>query len=126
GRGVLVASARSSYYLTQYRRSLANHANLNVDHTLVEVQPWSKAESLEYLRARGVPGSAVSKISERDWEILGVPFFAKAFSAWFENAEGDVALPKIFDIVVDQYLDREASKLRDPNSGELLNPLELR
>ncbi|HEY9500302.1 MAG TPA: hypothetical protein VIR01_01590, partial [Pyrinomonadaceae bacterium] len=40
GRGVLVASARSSYYLTQYRRSLASHANLNVDHTLVEVQPW--------------------------------------------------------------------------------------
>lgn len=126
GRGVLVASARSSYYLTQYRRSLANHANLNVDHTLVEVQPWSKVESSDYLRKRGVPDTAIAKISERDWAILGLPFFAKAFSAWFENSDSDVALPQIFDIVVEQYLDREASKLRDPNSGELLSPLELK
>src|SRR5690606_19997123 len=96
------------------------------DHTLVEVQPWSKTESSTYLRERGVPSSAISKISERDWIILGVPFFAKAFSAWFESAGSGASLPQIFDIVVDQYLDREASKLRDPSSGELLSPLELR
>lgn len=126
GRGVLVASARSSYYLTQYRRSLANHANLNVDHTLIEVQPWSRSEAADYLRERGVPSNAIAKIRERDWAILGVPFFAKAFSAWFDKAQYNLALPRIFDIVVDQYLDRESSKLRDPVNGELLTPLELK
>ena len=126
GRGVLVASARSSYYLTQYRRSLANHVNLNVDHTLIEVQPWSRLEASRYLQERGVPSSAIEKIRERDWAILGVPFFAKAFSAWFDKAQHDLALPKIFDIVVDQYLDRESSKLRDPVNGELLTSSELK
>jgi len=126
GRGVLVASARSSYYLTQYRRSLANHANLNVDHTLIEVQPWTRSEAADYLRERGVPASALARIRERDWAILGVPFFAKAFSAWFDKTQHDLAPPRIFDIVVDQYMDRESSKLRDPINGELLTPSELK
>jgi hypothetical protein len=78
------------------------------------------------LRERGVPQSAIVKIRERDWPILGVPFFAKAFSAWFEKAKHKQEMPRIFDIVVDQYLNRESSKLRDPVSGELLTPSELK
>lgn len=126
GRGVLVASARSSYYLTQYRQSLAQNSGLNVDHTLVEVQPWTKEQSEKYLRERKVPTDAILTIGEQDWKILGIPFFAKAFSAWFESGVTDGTLPKIFDIVVDQYLDRESSKLTDPAQGELLNAQELR
>lgn len=127
GRGVLVASARSSYYLTQYRRSLAQAANLNVDHTLAELQPWSKIDSEKYLREMGVTSAIIAGIRDRDWNILSVPFFAKAFAAWLARAqETGQMLLSIYEIVVEQYLEREARKLTDPNAGPLLNAEELR
>lgn len=126
GKGVLVASARSSYYLTQYRRSLASHKNLNVDHTLVEVQAWDKADASNYLNQRKVPTSVISSLTSRDWELLSVPFFSKAFAAWLEASSTANSAPKIFDIVTSQYLDREAKKLRDPLRGELLTKDELK
>lgn len=125
GRGVLVASARSSYYLTQYRRSLESNTSLNVDHTLVELQPWTKQDATDYLLQRSVPKKSLSTLTEGDWKVLGVPFFSKAFAAWFEGDHKQDEAPLIFDIVVNQYLAREASKLRDPQIGELLNPAEL-
>lgn len=127
GRGVLVASARSSYYLTQYRRSLAQAVNLNVDHTLAELQPWPKAASEAYLREMGVTSTIIADIRDRDWNILSVPFFAKAFAAWLARAQGTGRTRlSIYEIVVEQYLEREARKLTDPNLGPLLNAEELR
>ena len=127
GRGVLVASARSSYYLTQYRRSLAQAVNLNVDHTLAELQPWSRAASEAYLREMGVTSTIIAGIKDRDWSILSVPFFAKAFAAWLARAQGTgQTLLSIYEIVVEQYLEREARKLTDPNAGQLLTAAELR
>lgn len=127
GRGVLVASARSSYYLTQYRRSLAQATHLNVDHTLAELQPWSKSASDAYLREMDVPSKIINSIKDRDWKILSVPFFAKAFAAWISREhEAAQSMPSIYEVVVEQYLDREAQKLADPNAGSLLTSLELR
>lgn len=127
GRGVLVASARSSYYLTQYRRSLAQATHLNVDHTLAELQPWSKSASEAYLDEMGVPKATLTAIRERDWKILSVPFFAKAFAAWVSRQEvSDTSIPSMYEVVVEQYLDREARKLTDPNVGALLTSSELR
>jgi len=127
GRGVLVASARSSYYLTQYRRSLAQATHLNVDHTLVELQPWSKEEARRYLESMGASESTLRSVKEREWPVLSVPFFAKAFAAWLDRQSGtDDILLSIYEIVVEQYLEREALKLRDPNAGELLSASELR
>lgn len=127
GRGVLVASARSSYYLTQYRRSLAKATDLNVDHILAELQPWSRSASETYLREMGVPPEIIGDIKDRDWKILSVPFFAKAFSAWLARADGaEQTRPSIYDIVINQYLTRESFKLTDPNIGSLLNVQELR
>lgn len=126
GRGVLVASARSSYYLTQYRRSLAQATSLNVDHTLVELQPWSKQASIAYLRAMGISQSIITDIKDRDWHILSVPFFAKAYAAWLgRTPEERQENLSIYEIVVEQYLEREAKKLTDPNAGQLLTANEL-
>lgn len=126
GRGVLVASARSSYYLTQYRRSLAEMRDINVDHTLIELQSWSRNETERYLLDSGMPPGALKKLEDRDWDILSIPFFSKAFSAWFEKHERkNDAIPSIFDIVVEQYLGRESLKLKDPHQGVLLSPAEL-
>jgi len=127
GRGVLVASARSSYYLTQYRKSLAQATHLNVDHTLLELQLWSKAEASRYLIAMGADEETLRSVKDREWPVLSVPFFAKAFAAWLERQEvSDEVIPSVYEIVIEQYLEREALKLKDPNAGELLSSDELR
>lgn len=127
GRGVLVASARSSYYLAQYRKSLSETTGVNADHTLLEIQPWARDDILDYLRRFGVPDEVSSNLQARDWRLLGVPFFAKAFAQWSEGSgHKSDGQRSIFDIVVDQYLARESQKLVDPNRGPLLNPEELR
>lgn len=127
GKGVVVASARSSYYLTQYRRSLANSTGLNVEHTLIELQPWSRAEAEKFLRDMGTPEGTATGLSERDWRLLGIPFFAKAFAAWRQTHSGLQGNQPLFEIVVGQYLDREASKLKDEHHGApLLDLAELR
>ncbi|WP_152541542.1 NACHT domain-containing protein [Xanthomonas arboricola] len=127
GKGVLVASARSSYYLTQYRKSLAQATHLNVDHTLVELQPWSKTESKRYLQSMGATEATLRSVKEREWPVLSVPFFAKAFAAWLERqSTSEAFLPSVYEIVIEQYLEREAMKLKDPNAGELLSANELR
>lgn len=127
GRGVLVASARSSYYLTQYRRSLAKAGDLNVDHTLVELQPWTRSESEAYLANMGVGAGVLKSIKNSDWSVLRIPFFAKALAAWVDvNAGESRPVPSMFDIVVEQFLNREAVKLHDPSVGELLTASELR
>lgn len=123
GRGVLVASARSSYYLTQYRRSLAETKDINVDHTLLELQPWTKEETLKYLNDSGVSACYLDKLKEKDWNILSVPFFSKAYSAWCGvNPERNQS---IFEIVATQYLERESMKLVDVNKNKLMSTEEL-
>lgn len=127
GRGVLVASARSSYYLAQYRKSLSETTGVNADHTLLELQPWSKHDVLDYLQRSGVPEDVWLNLRVRDWRLLGVPFFAKAFAKWSEGrGHKSDGQQSIFDIVVEQYLARESQKLVDPNRGPLFNPDELR
>lgn len=127
GRGVLVASARSSYYLAQYRKSLSETTGVNADHTLLELQPWSRPEVLDYLQRSGVPEDVCVNLQARDWRLLGVPFFAKAFAQWSESSgHRSDGQRSIFDIVVEQYLARESQKLVDPNRGPLFNPEELR
>lgn len=127
GKGVIVASARSSYYLTQYQQSLANAAGLSVEHTLIELQPWSRTEAEKFLGDTGASPATLTGLSERDWRLLGIPFFAKAFSAWQQNRTARPGNQPLFEIVVGQYLEREASKLKDDLRGvPLLGQAELR
>src|SRR5690606_788660 len=54
GRGVIVVSARSSYYLNQYRSSLKLNQNLAVEHRVAEFQRWSDPQIKEFVEAHGL------------------------------------------------------------------------
>lgn len=124
GRGVIIASARSSYYLAQYRRSLSETTGVAVDHTRAALQPLELEDCKQYLRASGVPSSVLNRFQRRDWELLRLPFFAKAFIASYKEQASVQA--SIVDIVVERFLTRESLKLADPNQGPLMSPPELR
>lgn len=126
GRGVLIASARSTYYMTRYRRSLSETTDLNVEHTVANIQPWTRSDTRTFLGSYDVQDADLADLSERDWKLLSIPFFAKAFATWCISR--NASHPKqggIFQVVVEQYLERESTKILDQNNIPILTGPEL-
>lgn len=126
GRGVMIASARSAYYMTRYRRSLSETTDLNVEHTIANIQPWSRDSTITFLQSYGVESPTLSGLSSRDWRLLAIPFFAKAFATWCSGRSlTDGAPSGIFQVVIKQYLERESKKILDQNNVPVLSTEEL-
>ncbi|MDN5851245.1 MAG: hypothetical protein L0K86_00100 [Actinomycetia bacterium] len=130
GRGVVVVSARSSYYLGQYRSNLnrlSGEDALAVRHRIAEVQRWTDAEVHEYLADLHVPIERVYALSAPDRKLLGLPFFARAFTEMCRSGEPVQPGSSLADRLIDTYLDRESAKLDTASSGNpLLDHEELR
>ncbi|WP_189920180.1 NACHT domain-containing protein [Kitasatospora xanthocidica] len=120
GRGVLVVSARSSYYENQFRESLrkADQDHATVHHQIAEMQKWRRGEIRSFLTENGVPASRLSGISSEDWELLGLPFFARSFVELVRQG-GDLpgSSSDLMGHLVESYLVREENKLRDPSNS---------
>ncbi|MBV7457494.1 hypothetical protein KW843_23680 [Acidovorax sp. sif1233] len=126
GRGVMIASARSAYYMTRYRRSLSETTDLNVEHTIANIQPWSRNSTITFLQSYGVESHTFSDLGERDWRLLAIPFFAKAFATWCGGRSLTSGAPGgIFQVVVEQYLERESKKILNQNNVPVLSTREL-
>jgi len=126
GRGVMIASARSAYYMTRYRRSLSETTDLNVEHTVAEIQPWTRDDTKTFLLSYGIHNGALTDLGERDWHLLTIPFFAKAFATWSTSHRTTNEVPAgVFQIVVEQYLERESTKIADQNNVPILSKEEL-
>ncbi|MGV9301434.1 hypothetical protein, partial [Amycolatopsis sp. NPDC003676] len=126
GRGVIVVSARSSYYLNQYRSSLDQNQNLSVEHRVAEFKRWTPEQINEFITFHGLPTSGLDALSDDDRKLLGLPFFARVYvEAVKRGSLGSSPLP---DVIVDQYLTREASKLNEGSGDQkpLLDTPELR
>ncbi|UJW80618.1 NACHT domain-containing protein [Hydrogenophaga sp. SL48] len=126
GRGVMIASARSAYYMTRYRRALNETTNLNVEHTVANIQPWTRPTTEAFLKSYGVQDQALAALGDQDWHLLTIPFFAKAFATWCMSRTSVNADSRgIFQVVVEQYLEREAKKILDHTNVPILTMPEL-
>lgn len=126
GRGVMIASARSAYYMTSYRRSLSETTDLNVEHTVADIQPWSRQETERFLLSYGLQDADLSSLNERDWRLLTIPFFAKAFATWCMSRSTTNGAPSgVFSVVIEQYLERESLKILDQHGKPILSKPEL-
>jgi hypothetical protein len=134
GRGVLVVSARSSYYLSQYRLDLQNNVqnlDLAVTHRVALIQPWSDDQLRDFLRHSGVAPQALDQIPPDDRDLLRLPFFAKVYVESYrarpDAPPGAGIADELPDLVLDQYISREAQKLlAGPDKKPLIEPDELR
>lgn len=119
GRGVIVVSARSSYYLNQYRSSLQRrreNQDLAVEHRVAMIERWSTDQVGSFLDRHGVSRAGLEKLSHDDRELLGLPFFARVYvESMRADAPRDKSLP---DLIVDQYLVRESGKLIMPGDQQ--------
>ncbi|CCH16235.1 NACHT domain-containing protein [Micromonospora lupini] len=120
GRGVIVVSARSSYYLSQYRSDLQNNAqnmDLSVAHRVALVQRWTDDQLHDFLGQCGVDPQALDEIPPEDRDLLRLPFFAKVYVEAYRPLPAPDAHPgkgisdELPDLVLDQYISREAMKL---------------
>ncbi|MGY0459797.1 NACHT domain-containing protein [Kitasatospora sp. cg17-2] len=133
GRGVLVVSARSSYYVNQYRSSVqrAKGGNAAVRHRIAEVLRWTPSEIRSFLNDHGVPASRFQNLSIGDKELLGLPFFARAFAEMClaGDYDEDSNTPSSFtERLLDHYILREERKLTPAagSASSLLDHSELR
>jgi hypothetical protein len=115
GRGVIVVSARSSYYLNQYRSSLQQrreNQDLAVEHRVAMIERWNSPQVAQFLSSHGLDESGVEELSADDRQLLGLPFFARVYvESMRSEAPREKPLP---DLIVEQYLVREAGKLVMP------------
>ncbi|MEW2455540.1 NACHT domain-containing protein [Streptomyces albus] len=131
GRGVVVVSARSSYYMGQYRSSVerANEQGLAlVRHRIAEVQRWCQEDVESFLDEYGIPQENLDRLSEHDRQLLGLPFFARVFAETsLAPEESDIESDGLTEQLLSKYVEREERKLMAGQSGApLLNSAELR
>ncbi|MFG3294467.1 hypothetical protein ACGF3G_37400 [Streptomyces sp. NPDC048179] len=134
GRGVLVVSARSSYYMNQYRSSVQRASkaiSASVRHSIAQVLRWTPTEIVSFLSDYGVPAAQFERLSTGDRELLGLPFFSRAFAEMCRSGdyeESDAQGPSFTDRLLNHYLAREERKLAYHTGGAatLLNRDELR
>ncbi|MFE1594313.1 hypothetical protein [Nocardia sp. NPDC058705] len=126
GRGVIVVSARSSYYLNQYRSSLDQNQNLSVEHRVAEFKRWTPGQISKFIEFHNLPTSDLDALSTDDRKLLGLPFFARVYVEAVKR--GSLGISPLPDVIVNQYLTREASKLNEGSGDQkpLLDTDELR
>jgi hypothetical protein len=132
GRGVLVVSARSSYYLGQYRSSLKRAQlddDLNVLHRIADVKRWDKKQVLDFMADFSVPPERLDALSAPDRKLLGLPFFARAFAEMYrKDPDGMIVGVPLTERLLEEYLKRETAKLSTglESSTQLLDHNEMR
>ncbi|MDT0328296.1 NACHT domain-containing protein [Nocardiopsis lambiniae] len=131
GRGVVVVSARSSYYMGQYRSSVerANKQGLPlVRHRIAEVQRWTSGDVISFLEDHGVHRENLERLSEHDLQLLGLPFFARAFIEMILSpSENGEEFGTLTEHLLKKYVEREEGKLTLGQSDKaLLSSSELR
>lgn|GEM_PF-3209128 len=136
GRGVMIVSARSSYYVGQYRSSLLRAQKTDfplVRHRIAEMQKWTPDEVSDFVRVFGYENE-LKALSLEDQRLLRLPFFARVFIEMCEvqptggpgraEAAGDGI--SLAEYLLDQYVAREETKIRGLNGGSILSQAEMK
>ncbi|GLW91103.1 NACHT domain-containing protein [Actinokineospora globicatena] len=127
GRGVIVVSARSSYYVNQYSESIRRdreQLDIVVEHRVATVTEWDDDQLAGFLRQHGVDPVRAERLSREDRKLLGLPFFARVYAEFADTFdENSETLP---DLLLNQYIARESPKLVDGQHRPLLDVTQLR
>jgi hypothetical protein len=135
GRGVTVVSARSSYYLNQYRRSVQQaelSGQLAIYHQVAQLQPWSENKMVQHLKDLGLESAGLQRLKAGERRLLRLPFFLRVYGQMLlesQRAKEGVAAAQrgsIVEYLLGNYLAREAMKLQpDGADTPLVSPAEI-
>ncbi len=129
GRGVLVVSARSSYYLGQYKASVQSAGErdeLAVVHRVADIHRWDAVEVRSVLEAYGVDPLSMETLEPHDRELLRLPFFARAFIELSRGSVSASVQASLTERLLEQYLAREEAKIVREDGTSVITRAELR
>jgi hypothetical protein len=129
GSGVVVVSARSSFYDVEFltRQSDGPSAAIH-DLTPITLRRWGNEEIKAYLHKVGKMTDALadsdflSQLSGVDQELLGKPFFASKFPDYLDAIGREMFDGTMIEFLIQSYIRREAEKIVD-RDGRVLLPL---
>jgi hypothetical protein len=129
GRGTLVVSARSSYYLNEYKSSVAKASAsvlAPVQHRVAEILPWSQTEVEDYLTRCGFDSSALKHLLPEESELVKLPFFARIVAGLTSEKLAEPGFSLIAELL-QGYVQRESTKLTLAGDDEqaMISPDEL-
>lgn len=130
GLGVLIVSARSSFYDVEFlgREATDGAQASGYDIVPVTLRPWGDEEIFHYLaRVRDRESlsdedrRAVLELPSSDRELLAKPFFASLFPEYVESPEGRNRGLSLSEYLVGSYVRRESEKIVDRDGRPLLD-----
>lgn len=129
GTGVIIVSARSSFYDIEFLGKGDPDAK---DKAFYELEPitlerWNEEQIQAYVHKAVDLLDLPEKIeinsvfTSRDMELLGKPFFASRVSEYLWDRQNDPNLPSLLDFLVGSYIRRESAKIVDRDGNPLLD-----
>ncbi|QDB78299.1 hypothetical protein FE251_02100 [Georgenia wutianyii] len=129
GRGTLIVSARSNYFLNEYRESVlrAKDANLPaLHHRIAKMLPWSQTALESYLRAADFNLNLLAALPHAEQDLVRLPFFARTLAGIRASTLQSPGFSLVRELLK-RYVQRESTKLRrgSEEGQELLSVEEL-
>ncbi len=144
GCGVVLASARSSYFdfhdFRDRAARMARMSNASFELVSIDLQPWTDEEMMAYLKKAGVPGQlgvsspreALARLREAydvgdNGDLFATPFFLAAAAEALSDADAtgspESAEPVSRPIarIIDRFIRREVGKHRDATNAVLMD-----
>jgi len=130
GSGVMVVSARSSFYDVEFAIRSAEFLSDDVLYSLapITLNPWGPEEIGKYLNIawekRELDVSHIEYMesqTKRIRALLGKPFFASQLLEFLKQGLHETDEIDILDFVIDNYISRETSKIVNRDGKPLLS-----
>lgn len=129
GTGVMIVSARSSFYDVEFVSNNTQDAeNVGLSLLPVTLHRWELEEICNYLAmVRGLnqisdeDRRAIAELSEYDRNLLGKPFFASKFPEYQNAKRSGFDKGELLPFLIDSYVNRESSKIVDRDGLPLLD-----
>lgn len=126
GRGVMVVSARSNYFVHLYQDSIRKSSNsdINVTHFIAELSRWTPEQRDQYFAECGVQDGQLQRVPRAELEMLRLPFFARASISHLLSGTHDPDRGMVRELMRD-YVEREQSKLQRENEDPIVTAADL-
>jgi NACHT domain len=132
GEGVVVVSARSSFYDIEFASRVDNYDTKSlVSVSPISLLPWDDELLTSFLEKKRHGDmdlihndvSILKTLTANDRNLLSKPFFASQFADYVDSISDTSARKPILDYLIDAYILRESTKIVDRDGRALLDPI---
>lgn len=130
GHGVMIVSARSSFYDVEFlgKDPRVEDGRASYEVIPVTLKPWSFDSIERYLiKVRGnkekvaADRAVIDRLEEHDRQILTKPFFASRFPEYVDAQPDQAVRTSLLEFLMESYLRRETEKIVDKDRRPLLS-----